>query len=143
MAYEPKTWECGEVVTAEALNNIEQGIADASSGGGVQPSFVKIMEDVQLSFIQNTGNCSGGGAFYNGATLGNLIGDKHIIGFVAEKNSGDGLMTAMVSCDRGDRVFVNPMLHRDATLNASGGSVLVNSNDTLNGEKVNVYAICI
>lgn len=29
MAYEPKTWECGDVVTADALNNIEQGIADA------------------------------------------------------------------------------------------------------------------
>lgn len=34
MAYEPKEWACGEVVTAEALNNIEQGIAEASSGGG-------------------------------------------------------------------------------------------------------------
>jgi len=32
MAYEPKTWECGEVVTADALNHIEQGIAE--SGGG-------------------------------------------------------------------------------------------------------------
>lgn len=30
MAYEPKTWECGEVVTADALNKIEQGIADAN-----------------------------------------------------------------------------------------------------------------
>ena len=31
MAYEPKTWECGETITAEALNHMEQGIA---SGGG-------------------------------------------------------------------------------------------------------------
>ena len=30
MAYEPKTWECGDVVTADALNKIEQGIADAN-----------------------------------------------------------------------------------------------------------------
>lgn len=29
MAYEPKTWECGDVVTAEALNNLEQGVANA------------------------------------------------------------------------------------------------------------------
>lgn len=29
MAYEPKEWACGEVVTADALNHIEQGIADA------------------------------------------------------------------------------------------------------------------
>lgn len=34
MAYEPKTWACGDVVTADALNKIEQGIAEASSGGG-------------------------------------------------------------------------------------------------------------
>ena len=33
MAYEPKTWTCGEVVTADALNHMEQGIADA---GGVE-----------------------------------------------------------------------------------------------------------
>lgn len=32
MAYEPKNWECGDVVTADALNHIEQGIAE--SGGG-------------------------------------------------------------------------------------------------------------
>ena len=32
MAYEPKTWACGDVVTADALNHMEQGIAD--SGGG-------------------------------------------------------------------------------------------------------------
>ena len=34
MAYTPKTWECGETITADALNHIEQGIAEASSGGG-------------------------------------------------------------------------------------------------------------
>lgn len=30
MAYEPKEWACGEVVTADALNHIEQGIAEAN-----------------------------------------------------------------------------------------------------------------
>ena len=35
MAYEPKTWECGETITADALNHIEQGIAQ--SGGGSEP----------------------------------------------------------------------------------------------------------
>lgn len=32
MAYEPKTWECGETITADDLNHMEQGIAN--SGGG-------------------------------------------------------------------------------------------------------------
>lgn len=34
MAYTPKTWECNETITAEDLNHMEQGIAEASSGGG-------------------------------------------------------------------------------------------------------------
>lgn len=34
MAYTPKTWECGETITADALNHIEQGIADSGGGGG-------------------------------------------------------------------------------------------------------------
>lgn len=34
MAYEKQTWECGETITAEKLNHIEDGIADASNGGG-------------------------------------------------------------------------------------------------------------
>lgn len=38
MAYTPKTWECGETITADALNHIEQGIA--SSGGGTEPLVV-------------------------------------------------------------------------------------------------------
>lgn len=33
MAYEPKEWACGDVVTADALNHIEQGIAEAGGGG--------------------------------------------------------------------------------------------------------------
>ena len=36
MAYEPKTWECGETITADALNNLEEGVQEAlecCSGG--------------------------------------------------------------------------------------------------------------
>lgn len=34
MAYKKKTWECGETITADALNHMEDGIAEASQGGG-------------------------------------------------------------------------------------------------------------
>lgn len=37
MAYTPKTWACGETITAEKLNNIEEGIQEAlecCEGGG-------------------------------------------------------------------------------------------------------------
>lgn len=37
MAYTPKTWQCGETIMADDLNHMEQGIEDASSGGGSEP----------------------------------------------------------------------------------------------------------
>lgn len=33
MAYEPKVWECGETIAADALNHLEQGVANAGGGG--------------------------------------------------------------------------------------------------------------
>ncbi len=39
MAYEPKTWECGETVTADALNHLEQGVAEAG-GGDIEPLLI-------------------------------------------------------------------------------------------------------
>lgn len=41
MAYEPTTWECGDVVTAELLNKLEQAVAELSeSGGSAEPLTV-------------------------------------------------------------------------------------------------------
>lgn len=34
MAYEKQTWVCGETITADKLNHIEDGIADCCGGGG-------------------------------------------------------------------------------------------------------------
>ena len=36
MAYTPKTWACGDTITADELNRMEQGIAEASQSGGVR-----------------------------------------------------------------------------------------------------------
>lgn len=33
MSYTPKTWACGDSITADDLNHIEQGIAENSGGG--------------------------------------------------------------------------------------------------------------
>lgn len=37
MAYERHEWQCGESITAEKLNHMEEGIADAGSGGVLTP----------------------------------------------------------------------------------------------------------
>ena len=34
MSYTPTTWANGDIITAAKMNNIEQGIVDASGGGG-------------------------------------------------------------------------------------------------------------
>lgn len=40
MAFEPKTWVCGDTITAQELNRMEQGIEDASQDGGGSSSFI-------------------------------------------------------------------------------------------------------
>ena len=35
MAYTPKTWACGDTITAEELNRMEEGISSASGGDGI------------------------------------------------------------------------------------------------------------
>lgn len=34
MSYTPTEWDSGDIITAEKLNKIEQGISEASSSGG-------------------------------------------------------------------------------------------------------------
>ena len=52
MSYTPKTWECGETITADALNHIEQGIA--SSGGGTEPLIVNVDIDANPPILDKT-----------------------------------------------------------------------------------------
>ena len=40
MSYTPTNWDNGDVITAEKLNKIEQGISEASSGGSGGENFI-------------------------------------------------------------------------------------------------------
>lgn len=40
MAYTKQNWECGDLITADKMNHIEDGIEDASSGGGLTVNIV-------------------------------------------------------------------------------------------------------
>lgn len=42
MNYEPKTWACGDTITADDLNHIEQGVAEADGGA---PFVVTVRTD--------------------------------------------------------------------------------------------------
>lgn len=46
MAYEPKEWQCGETITADDLNHLEQGVLEASSGGtGTETVMLRVGYD--------------------------------------------------------------------------------------------------
>lgn len=40
MSYEPTNWKTGDVVTSEKLNKLEEGVAEASSGGSAGGAYV-------------------------------------------------------------------------------------------------------
>ena len=47
MSYTPKEWQCGDTISAEALNHLEQGVANASGGGSniiIQSALTKSYE---------------------------------------------------------------------------------------------------
>lgn len=75
MTYEPTEWKTGDVVTSAKLNKLEQGVADASGGGGVL--VVGMTMDVSsgtpaLVLDKTAGEIWGAGFAilrYNGATV--------------------------------------------------------------------------
>ena len=57
MAYERQTWECGETITAEKLNHMEEGISSASGGGtplivnDVNETLDKTWQEIHDAFV--------------------------------------------------------------------------------------------
>lgn len=45
MAYTPKTWQCDDTITADELNRMEQGIAEASQDGGGADSLLVVNDN--------------------------------------------------------------------------------------------------
>lgn len=93
MAYEPKTWACGDTITAEALNHLERGVEEASQGGGgyecneeyetiFEGSVTTIVEvegDTYASATLSTENTADGNArvVINGETYSVTFVDEH------------------------------------------------------------------
>lgn len=69
MAYVKHEWECGDILTPELMNHIEEGIEEASQsgGGGSSPKFV-----VLSGTVENVNNGSTGSASYTAAQLAEL-----------------------------------------------------------------------
>lgn len=82
MSYTPNTWKSGDVVTSAKLNNIEQGIANASNG----LMIVKASEDGDTVTLDKTwqeiNDADFAVAFYNL--------DGSLFGFVQSSNALGG-----------------------------------------------------
>ena len=52
MSYEPKEWQCGDTITAEDLNRMEQGIAQG--GGGSAPLEIHRNDDGNSVVLDKT-----------------------------------------------------------------------------------------
>ena len=50
MSYEKQTWECGDIITAEKMNHIEDGIEEASQGGGNVPTPLIVNASTEDNF---------------------------------------------------------------------------------------------
>ena len=50
MSYTPTMWQCGDVITAEKMNKIENGIAECCSGGG-EPLILTAIDDEEYFMI--------------------------------------------------------------------------------------------
>lgn len=81
MSYTPTSWTTGDTITASALNKIEQGIANAGSGGG--GSFASLTVHMQ-GFYEETETYQG----YLGA-----------IGYFIDNNGTYTLMESLTTAD--------------------------------------------
>ena len=140
MAYTPKEWECGEVITADALNHLEQGVAEA--GGGGTPSIIKIgtangsgwtMVDANLSIYAFSG-----GVNSIGATFGETIGERTVLAIVAESF---GCFEYWLGSN------TIPLIDQDVFKRSHSMAINGISNHTVTGgadmHSFDVYAICI
>lgn len=60
MAYTKKTWECGETITADALNRMEDGIEEAIQSGGGTPLILEVVSEREATVEE----CDDGGTVY-------------------------------------------------------------------------------
>lgn len=100
MAYERQTWECGDTITAEKLNHIENGIEEASSGGdaGYECTSASVSETVTTTATPY--NYARGTLNYDGEISGDTL--RVIL------NGTEYVLPRASTNEYGERVNYNP-----------------------------------
>ena len=149
MAYEPKTWVCGETITADGLNNIEEGVQEALEGsGGVEVSKIKLGTATGglIPLTSLVYAFDSGFTISDGKSVGDLIGDKKLINIAfdgrAENIGAFPLVGQAFSNTDGNFLTMDDsVLKAQRGLNVSG--VARTGSGTPTTATVDVYAICI
>ena len=144
MAYEPKTWECGDVVTADALNHIEQGIAESGGGGTVEVIKIASVNGGGSEIVSGTRAFNGGGTLLDSKTLGELVGNKRIVDFAfvdAEPASTRNRVIGAVNFNA--NYNYNGVTEYESAKDADSCAVTAIYSGGAQMTKVDIYAICI
>lgn len=135
MAYEKHTWETGEVITAEKLNHIEEGIR--------QPEIIKLGTGSGSGWISDNDYCHYSGSIsVSEGQIASLVGSRTILSIEADLR---GNIYYLVGGDTGN---INPIVHQDMLKNFSGNIGVVSicfvaPNGGADMHEFDVYLICI
>lgn len=150
MAYEKQTWNDGDIITAEKLNHIEDGIDSA----GVDIKKIEIISSTlsisHSSLVGGVSYVSGtGGKLKDDKTFGELINNKNIIDYQIEawQENGDTIHAVLTG------LFINgifmPVGVPDDELSDTQyfGMNIIHDYNPEDGENAScpfkVYAICV
>lgn len=155
MAYERTNWTCETSITPERMNNIEDGIEEALEccNGGNSAEVIKIAECSCTSTELHAYalyKCYGNGQTVGGRTLGDIIGDKTIVGFTASLPTYDSHRQAPIALDVMSNTSVDDsslIINQDNTNYRNSTTIyynaLANSPCAVDNGIAHIYAICI
>lgn len=109
MAYVKQNWECGDIVTADKLNNIERGIAEVNSE--YVPTTWQcgdlITAEAMNKIEQGVANASGGSSDFSTATV-TVVGNVNaVVPYVITTEMGapfDALVALMQNVESGSQI---------------------------------------
>ena len=124
MAYEKHTWETGETITAEKLNNLEDGVASAGDGSGDSNEFIiNVSRDSQYNLVIDKTFDEVEAAYNNGKTL-KLKNDNTNYRFYEKQMSMGGIDFTFVS----DNISIPFFLESATSITIYVGCFIVSSN---------------
>ena len=148
MSYNEHTWQTGETITAEKLNNLEGGVQEALAGSDV--------EVIKIATAQGGGGgnpfCwAGGFLISDNKTVGDLVGNKSVVGFTYQvTNNSSSMLMPYYGMQMDIAEYVsgksNPMTFtQDEIKGITGGGIygIIHNGQSSFTYTVDIYAICV